>query len=236
MRKQVRSVVLFMALLEAIRVGPVQIVFAGKDGYSYPAPAKDDFGIAYTMGYFISWLYLCMFTIIWVPFFQPWVNKIWPDTTEDPSKPSLGRKTVCFLQKVNAILLPIGIALHCITYVYYVFHTFVYVENRTWGSKKMPKNTRKNWAVRAFMLVGIAITTSLGYGAFQILADMDLAHVKPIEYAIIVVPVQINLGILLGSIMQFRMEKRIARKQMLAVQAAKIEEGAADEKAALMEV
>jgi hypothetical protein len=46
MRKQVRSVVFFMALLEAIRVGPVQIVFAGKDGYSYPAPAKDDFGVS----------------------------------------------------------------------------------------------------------------------------------------------------------------------------------------------
>ena len=86
------------------------------------------------------------------------------------------------------------------------------------------------------MLVGIAMTTSLGYGAFQILAQADLAHVKCLEYCLIVVPVQINLGILLGSVMQFRMERRLARKQQLAFQTAKAEEGTVDEKAALVEV
>ena len=43
MRKQTRHVVLFMSLMEAIRVGPVQLVFAGKQGY--PAPGEDDFGV-----------------------------------------------------------------------------------------------------------------------------------------------------------------------------------------------
>lgn len=132
------------------------------------------------------------------------------------------------------ILLPISIGISLITYTYYLIHTFIYVDNRPYGSKTLPKNTRKNWAVRAFMLFGIALSTSSGYGAFQILADMDLAHVKTLEYAIIVVPVQINLGLVLASVMQFRMEKRIARKQALL--AARVEEGEADEKAALMDV
>ena len=132
------------------------------------------------------------------------------------------------------LLLPISIGISLISYACYVVHTFIYVDSRPYGSKTLPKNTRKNWAVRAFMLFGITMTTSLGYGAFQILAEMDLAHVKTLEYAIIVVPVQINLGILLGSGMQFRMERRIARKQALV--AARAEEGLADEKAALMEV
>ena len=44
MRKQVRWIVLLMALIEALRVGPVEIVFAGKHGY--PAPAEDDFGVS----------------------------------------------------------------------------------------------------------------------------------------------------------------------------------------------
>jgi hypothetical protein len=134
------------------------------------------------------------------------------------------------------VLLPLAIGLHLMGYVYYVLHTFVYVENRNVGSRKFPKNTRKNWAVRAFMLAGVAITTSLGYGAFQILDNVDLAHVKQLEYAIIVVPVQINLGILLGTAMQFRMEMRMARKQQLAWQAAQAAEGAVAEKAALVEV
>ena len=86
------------------------------------------------------------------------------------------------------------------------------------------------------MLVGIAITTSLGYGAFDILANFDLAHVKTYEYAIIVVPVQINLGILLGTVMQFKMEKRLAcSEQAFKKVESEISTAATDEKAALLE-
>jgi len=232
MRKQVRHVVLLMALIEALRVGPIEIVWAGKHGY--PAPGQDDFGIAYTMGYFISWLYVCVFMVIWMPLFEWWVPKLFLDTPEDSSKPSIGMKIVCVLKKLNMILLPVSIGISLLTYVVYLVHTFVYVDSRTYGSRKLPKNTRKNWAVRAFMLIGIAITTSLGHGAFQILENLDLAKVKAVEYALIVVPVQVNLGILLGTIMQFRMEKRIARMQ-LALKVIK-EEGAVEEKAALLDV
>ncbi|KAJ9615807.1 hypothetical protein H2200_001884 [Cladophialophora chaetospira] len=232
MRKQVRYIVLLMALIEALRVGPIELVYAGKHGY--PAPAEDDFGIAYTMGGFLSWLYVCLFMIIWIPFFNWWVVKLFPDTPEDPSNPSTGMKFLCFVKKLNMVLLPISIGINLITYACYLGHTFIYVDSRPHGSKTLPKNTRKNWAVRAFMLLGIAISTSVGYGSFQILAEMDLAHVKTLEYAIIVVPFQINFGIFFGSVMQWKMEKRIARKQALL--AARVEEGVADEKAALVEV
>jgi hypothetical protein len=47
MRKQVRSVVLFMALMEALRVGPIQLVYAGKQGY--PEPGPEDFGVCPAM-------------------------------------------------------------------------------------------------------------------------------------------------------------------------------------------
>lgn len=43
MRKQVRSIVLFMALMEALRVGPIQLVYAGKHGY--PEAGPEDFGV-----------------------------------------------------------------------------------------------------------------------------------------------------------------------------------------------
>lgn len=68
MRRQVRSIVLFMALLEALRIGPVQIVFAGQG--DFPARTENDFGISYWMGYFLSWLYLCVFSVIFVPLFS----------------------------------------------------------------------------------------------------------------------------------------------------------------------
>jgi hypothetical protein len=92
-------------------------------------------------------------------------------------------------------------------------------------------------------VVGILISTSAGYGAFQILADLDLAHVKTLEYAVIVVPVQINLGILFGTLVQYRVEKRIAKKQLLgrivaenAPEPEPVAVTASDEKEALLEV
>lgn len=43
MRKQVRSIVLLMALCEALRIGPIQLVYAGTHGYA--EKAQDDFGV-----------------------------------------------------------------------------------------------------------------------------------------------------------------------------------------------
>jgi len=230
MRKQVRSIVLLMALMEAMRVGPMQIVYAGRQGY--PPPGDEDFGIAYTMGYFISWLYVCFFMVIFVPLFSWWV----PNTPSDPEHPSFAAKLAEVLKKLNLVLLPLAIGISLAGHVYYTLQTFIYVDSRPFGSMRLPKNTRKNWLVRFFMLLGVVLSTTFGYGAFQILADMDLAHVKKLEYAIIVVPVQVNLGILYGTLLQFRMEKMIAKRQALKFESVKVEEGMADEKAALLEV
>jgi hypothetical protein len=236
MRKQVRQIVLLMSLIEALRIGPLQIVYAGSHGYPAKSP-ETDFGIAYTMGYVLSWLYVCIFMIIWVPFFQWWVERLFPASEDPNAKPGMGGKIVEALKRFNMVLLPMSIGIALITYAYYLVHTFIYVDTRVFNSNKLPKNTRKNWAARLFMLVGIAISTSSGYGAFQILADYDLAHVKAIEYLIIVVPVQINLGILFGSLFQRRMEKRAVRKEASAIAAVKAQENAtADEKAALLDV
>jgi len=225
---------LVMALLEVLRIGPMELAYAGT--HEYAGPGENDFGIAYTVARFLSWLYLCVFMVVWMPLFNWWVPKVFPDTPEDPSKPSYAMSFFCLLKKLDMFLLPVAVGISFAVYVFYVLHTFVYVESRPYGSNKLPKNNRRNWACRFLMLNGIAITTSLGYGVFHILAEVDLAHVKPLEYALIVVPVQVNLGIFLGSIMQIRMMKRIARKQELAQQAARAEDGVQDEKAALVDV
>ena len=68
MRRQTRRVVLLMALIEALRVGPAEMVFAGKDGYK--APGEDDFGIAYWVGFMLSYIYVCIFMIVFVPLFS----------------------------------------------------------------------------------------------------------------------------------------------------------------------
>jgi len=230
MRKQIRSVVLLMALMEAVRVGPLKLVYAGREGF--PAPGEDDFGIAYTVGYILSWLYVCVFMVL----FLPLLTWILPRTTSDEDHPSLLAKFNEVLTRMNLILLPVAIGISLVSYVYYLVQTLIYVDARPVGSRKFPKNSRKNWVARSFMLSHIALSLLFGRYAFAILAKMDLAHVKPIEYAIIVVPFQINIGVLLGSFAQHKMEKSIARKEALKLQNARAElEGAVDEKAALLE-
>ncbi|KAI1627457.1 hypothetical protein EDD37DRAFT_606269 [Exophiala viscosa] len=234
MRRSVRHIVLLMALMEAIRVGPIQLVFTGKHGF--PDAGQDDFGIAYNVGYFLSWLYLCAFMVVYVPLFSWWLPNFNSSSEADRSKPYYGSSLVKVLTQINMVLLPLSIGLTLITYVFYGISALVYVDSRPKNSMRLPKNTRKNWLVRLYMLVGIAMTTSLGYSAFNILANFDLAHVKTYEYVIIVVPVQINLGILLGTVMQFKMDKRLARKEQAFKKVeTEISTAAADEKAALLE-
>jgi hypothetical protein len=47
LRKNTRHIVLLMAMIEAIRAGPVQMVYAGKQGYAPRGP--EDFGVCKTL-------------------------------------------------------------------------------------------------------------------------------------------------------------------------------------------
>lgn len=230
MRKQVRSVVLLMALMEAMRVGPMQLIFAGKEGY--PAKGEDDFGIAYTMGYVVSYLYVCIFTLVWVPLFSWWVPK---NLDDNSTSGKVLKKTSDILKKINMVLLPISIALCLAQYVFHLAHTFIYVDSHDAGSRALPKNTKKNWMTRLMLLAGVLVSLSFGYYAFGMLGHVGLARVKMCEYLVIVVPVQINIGLLLGTIGQFKMEQRMKRKEEARKMLAKME-GEVGEKVPLMEV
>ena len=133
------------------------------------------------------------------------------------------------------VLLPITIGVCVARYGFHFIHTFLFVDHREAGTRKIPTN-KKSWIVRLFLLVGITVSMSFGYYAFAVLKAMNLAHVKIDEYIMIVVPVQMNIGILIGTVMQFKMEKRIAMKEAQKLAAAKAEDGAADEKQALLDV
>lgn len=244
MRRQVRTIVFFMALMEGIRVGPMQMVFAGKD--DFPPRGADDFGISYWVGYFISWIYLCFFSVIFVPIFsvsstsplrsilltclQWWI----PAPAPGSRGHAVLQKTACYLKKLNMILLPLTVGLSMARYIFHLAHIFLYVDSAPADSRKIQVHKR-SWLIRAFLLFGIAFTVSFGYYAFSLLEALDLAKVKMTEYLVIVVPIQINLGILIGTIFQFRMEKRIAQRKARKAAAAKIEEGEVHEKQALLD-
>jgi len=140
-----------------------------------------------------------------------------------------------YLAKFDRVLLPIAIALSLARHFYHTIMALIYVDSQSIGSRKIPKNSRKNWIARLMLLCGIILSLSLGYGAFQILESVDLAHVKRLEYAIIVVPVQINFGVIFGTIMQFKMEARMAMKEAKKLENAELEQAVDTEKVSLLE-
>jgi len=111
------------------------------------------------------------------------------------------------------VLLPSIVGISLVQHVYYVLSALVYVDGQPVEGRKLPANTRKNWLIRLLLLGGILTSVTLGYGAFYILEGTDLAHVKTLEYLVIVLPIQVNLGLLFGSAIQFKVEQRAAKKQ-----------------------
>lgn len=135
--------------------------------------------------------------------------------------------------KLNMVLLPICVGMSLIEHVVRAVSILIFVDNRPVNSYRLPKNTQKNWLARLMLLTGVFVSTTAGYGIVQVLAEYGLARVKCCEYMIILLPIQVNMGLGLGTLMQWKMEKRIAAKQMAAKA---IEVGTIDEKQELMSV
>lgn len=140
-----------------------------------------------------------------------------------------------YLRAFNMILLPATTYLCLAQWFYHMICTFIYVDAREVDSRALPKNTRKNWLIRVllFSTVGLSLTT--GAGVFYILAETGLARVKCLEYFILVMPIQVNIGLVFGSIAQYRIEQRAARKELQAKASETEAALVADEKQALLE-
>lgn len=123
--------------------------------------------------------------------------------------------TLSVLDKVNNVLLPSVIGLSLFQHAYYVACTFIYVDARPVEAGVKAKNSlnsKKCWMVRLLLLGGVAWSMISGKAMFTVLESYDLAHVKCLEYMVIVLPIQMNIGILIGSALQFKFEQRAARK------------------------
>lgn len=139
-----------------------------------------------------------------------------------------------FLKSFDLFILAVGIALSLAQHVYYTLQTLIHVD-RAGPLFRKPANDRKTWAARLLIVAGVGFAQVFGFYAFAVLEANKLAKVKTTEYCIIVVPILINIGCVLGGVMQWKMERRIAKKEAIKAKAAKmaLEEGTAGEKAPL---
>jgi hypothetical protein len=98
----------------------------------------------------------------------------------------------------------------CLCHTIRAFHS---VEPRVFDSTAFAANIREDWPVGVLFGAAIAMTTLVGYGACRVLAQMDLAHIKSIEYVTVVIPLQFGVGVHLGTILQSRIGSLDARHQ-----------------------
>lgn len=216
---------------------------------------SDRIQIAYNVGYFIAWLYMCFFAIVYVPLFsvrlpaflpldlvatanmnQWWMPKLSSDDSTPSNGPSKLEKVANLLLKLNMILLPACVGLSLIQHVYHTISAFVYVDARPVdpsAKRTQTLNSRRSWATRALLFSGVCTSMAIGKASFMILEETDLARVKPLEYMVIVLPIQVNLGILLASLVQFKAEQRRIKK-MAAQKAVDAEAAVVDEKQSLL--
>jgi hypothetical protein len=184
--------------------------------------------------------------IIYIPFFS-WIPRLVPSrpvsTPTDPNAPTPPTKIetlVRWIQAFNMFWLPFCTAISALFYVIVLIDTLVNVDERRTRFFQLPKNTKQIWKSRALMVTFIAISTGLGYGAFGVLEMTELARVKTFEYVAIVVPVQINIGIILATVAQRKMEKtaaiKAARREQHVEERGSLAAGVADEKMPLMAV
>jgi hypothetical protein len=182
--------------------------------------------------------------IVYIPFFS-WIPRLFPSnpksTPTDPHSPTPPTKMETlarWIQAFNMLWLPFCTAISALFYVIVLFEALVYVDERRTRFFQLPKNTKQIWKSRALMITGIAVSIGLGYGAFTVLEMMELARVKTFEYAAIVVPVQINMGMMFATRAQRKMEKRAAmkaaRREQHVEEQGSLAGGVVDEKMALM--
>ncbi len=123
-------------------------------------------------------------------------------------------KIMYYLKKFDFFILPIGIALSLAQYSYWLIHSLVHVDSSASSALfRKPDNSRKAWAGRVLLVAGIGFSLAFGRYVFAILEATDLARVKPIEYYLIVIPIQVNIGCVLGGVIQWKMERRIMRRE-----------------------
>lgn len=180
--------------------------------------------------------------IIYIPFFS-WIPRLFPSrpASTDPNTPTPPTKMEIlarWIQAFNMVWLPICTAISAASYVLFLIDALVYVDERRTRFFQLPKNTKQIWKSRVLMVTFIAISISLGYGAFSVLEMMELARVKTFEYVAIVVPVQINIGMSIATVAQMKMEKtaaiKAARREQHVEEQGSLAAGVGDEKMPLI--
>lgn len=141
--------------------------------------------------------------IIYIPFFS-WMPSLLPPTKME----ILAR----WMQAFSVLCLPFCAGISALFYAIILIDALVYVDERRTRFFQLPKNTKQLWKSRALMVTFIAISIGLGYGAFCVLEMTELARVKWFEYVAIVVPVQIDIGMIFATVVQRKMEKTAAIK------------------------
>ncbi|ETN36889.1 uncharacterized protein HMPREF1541_07876 [Cyphellophora europaea CBS 101466] len=220
LRRQTRLLIFLLATLEAVWRGPVEIAFSKNFDPSI------DHGFVYTVGYILSYIYTCVFVVVWGALFEWWVP-----VSSEPS-PTL-ESVSSILNSINMCLIPTAIGITLAMWGMMVAFTLV-----------AKHTTPLVHTSRARQLIAIACTTAwstaFGYFALEHLSRVGVARVRWEMDAWVLLPIAVNIGIAIGTAMISKLErKRIARAEAHdhdTERAISVQEFLAEEKRPLMDV
>lgn len=180
---------------------------AGSLGFPAPDPTKD-YGFAYTVARILAYVYICVFVVIYDRLFKWWLP-----FADSPVPPKL-KTTTEWLVQASLVIICLSIIIRVVFYLINLLRVFIYVEARPAGSFRLPKNGRKIWAVRGLLVASIVLVFVLASVVIlPVLEANELARVKNLEYYLILCPIQINVGLLVGSKFQARMEREMVSRE-----------------------
>ena len=100
--------------------------------------------------------------------------------------------------------------LRVLEFIYHLYETILHVNPRpvpTSSSTPGAVDFRKTWLARLGLVAGMFMGIGLGALVMTLWYFLELVHVTWLEYALIIVPAQLTVGIALASVLQVVFEK-----------------------------
>ena len=118
-----------------------------------------------------------------------------------------------YIALINKYLYAGSAYIRVFEFVFHLYETILQVNGRPVHSSSLTCHAidaRRNWLTRVGLAAGMLIGVGLGVPVMILWNWLDLVHVTMQEYALIIVPVQMTIGVALASVLQAILEKKRA--------------------------
>jgi hypothetical protein len=176
-----------------------------------PEQIEQDYGLFYYTGYAIVYVYNCVTVPILMMLFS-WWHMVVP-VAEAPlvSKAALDRINEA-LMAINRVGIGAVVAYEEIIFLFMLFALLRFGKSM-WSTSPRSDVPPASWKERVFLFAFAALAVAIGSSALRTLEMVKMARVKTLEYALVIMPAQVLVGLILASKAQWKWEQRAISKK-----------------------